>query len=53
MYHGKSRGKRNTHKVCKKQVNVSKTRGSLSKVGGENNNFRETGGNVGLLKQGK
>src|SRR6218665_3392442 len=36
-------GKRNTHKVCKKQVNFSKTGGNLVKVGG-NNNFRETGG---------
>jgi len=42
--------KRNTHKVCKKQVNFSKTEGTFFKVGG-NNNFRETGGNV--LKQGK
>src|SRR6218665_3067814 len=35
--------KRNTIKVCKKQVNLSKTEGNLSKYGG-NNNFRETGG---------
>src|SRR6218665_174557 len=39
----KVRGKRNTHKVCKKQVNILKTRGKFFKVGG-NNNFRETGG---------
>ena len=43
-------GKRNTHNVCKKQVNFSKTGGTFLEVGG-NNNFRETGGNV--LKQGK
>ena len=36
-------GKRNTHKVCKKQVNFSKTEGKFVKVG-EKNNFRETGG---------
>src|SRR6218665_685487 len=37
-------GKRNTRKVCKKQVNLCKTGGKyLSKEGG-NNNFRETGG---------
>ena len=37
-------GKRNTRKVCKKQVNLSKTGGKyLSKQGG-NNNFCETGG---------
>src|SRR6218665_1422412 len=34
-------GKRNTHKVCKKPVNFSKTK--FVKVGG-NNNFREKGG---------
>src|SRR6218665_3573857 len=36
-------GKRNTRKVCKKQVKLSKTGGQFFKVGG-NNNFRETGG---------
>src|SRR6218665_607380 len=36
-------GKRNTRKVCKKQVNLSKTGGKFVKVGGKNN-FRETGG---------
>ena len=36
-------GKRNTHKVCKKQVNFYKTEGKFFKVGG-NNNFHETGG---------
>src|SRR6218665_349881 len=35
-------GKRNTHKVCKKQVNFYKTGGKFVKVGG-NNNFCETG----------
>src|SRR6218665_431207 len=35
-------GKRNTRKVCKKQVNLSKTGGKLVKVGG-NNNFPEIG----------
>ena len=35
-------GKRNTHKVCKKDVNFSKTEGTFFKVEG-NNNFRETG----------
>ena len=34
VHHGQSRGKRNTHKVCKKQVNFSKTGGKLFKVGG-------------------
>ena len=34
--------KRNTRKVCKKQVNLSKTEGKFVKVGG-NYNFRETG----------
>jgi len=43
MHYGKTRGKRNTHKACKKQVNFSKTGGKFVKVGG-NNNFRETGG---------
>ena len=36
-------GKRNTHKVCKKQLNFSKTGEKLFKLGG-NNNFRGTGG---------
>ena len=37
-------GKRNTRKVCKKQVNLSKTGGGkFVKVGGKNN-FCETGG---------
>ena len=27
MHHGQSRGERNTQKVCKKQVNFSKTGG--------------------------
>jgi len=34
-------GKQNTHKVCKKQVNFSKTEGKFFKVGGN------------ILKQGK
>ena len=50
MHHGKSGAKRNTRKVCKKQMNLCKTEGKLVKAGG-NNNFRETGGNV--LKQEK
>jgi|SRR6218665_17674 len=45
MHHDQSRGKRNAHKVRKKQVNFSKTGGKFFKVGG-NNNFRETGGNL-------
>src|SRR6218665_3327313 len=44
-------GKRNTQKVCKKQVNFDKTEGKFRKVGG-NNNFRETGGRENVLKQG-
>src|SRR6218665_3271553 len=36
-------GKRNTRKVCKKLVNLSKTGGKFVKVGG-NNNFPEIGG---------
>src|SRR6218665_2541313 len=43
-------GKRNTRKVCKKQVNLSKTGREICQSRG-NNNFRETEGNV--LKQGK
>jgi len=43
MHHGQSRGKRNTDKVCKKQVNFSKTGEKIFKVG-RNNNFCETGG---------
>ena len=37
--------KRNAQKVCKKQVNFSKTGGEFLKVGG-NNNFCETGGGM-------
>ena len=33
MHHGQSRGKLNTRKVCKKQVNLSKTGGKFVKVG--------------------
>jgi len=36
-------GKRNTLKVCKRQVNLFKTEGKFVKVGGKNN-FRETEG---------
>src|SRR6218665_1081626 len=36
-------GKRNTHKVCKKQVNFSKTGWGNFKMKGGNNNFRKTG----------
>src|SRR6218665_1274907 len=36
-------GKRNKHKICKKQVKFSKTGGKFFKVGG-NNNFCKTGG---------
>src|SRR6218665_1546772 len=43
MHHGQSRRERNTHKVCKKQRNFSKTGGIFSKQCG-NNNFRETRG---------
>ena len=43
-------GKRNTHKVCKKEVIFSKTEGKFVKVGGNKKNC-ETGGNV--QKQGK
>ena len=42
-------GKRNTRKVCKSQVNLSKT-GRICQSRG-NDNFCETGGNI--LKQGK
>src|SRR6218665_3986898 len=44
-------GKRNTRKVCKKQVNLCKTAGKICQSRGGNNNFSETGGNV--LKQAK
>jgi len=37
-------GKQNTHKVCKKQVNFSKTKGGKFFKVGRNNNFRETEG---------
>ena len=43
----KAGGKRNTRKVCKEQMNLSKTGGKFVKVGGNKNfhkNFRETGG---------
>ena len=50
MVKGQSREKRNTHKVCKKLVNFSKTGGKIFKSRG-NKKFRETEGNV--LKQGK
>ena len=43
-------GKRNTRKVCQKQVNLSKTGGKFVKVG-EIIFFAKQGGNV--LKQGK
>jgi len=43
-------GKRNTRKVCKKQVKLSKTRGKFVKVG-EIIILAKQGGNV--LKQGK
>src|SRR6218665_1382506 len=42
MHHGQSRG--NTRKVCKKQVNLSKTGGKFVKIGGKEKYFRETGG---------
>jgi len=38
-------GKQNTHKVCQKHVNLTKTGGKFFKVGG-NNNFCDIGGNV-------
>jgi len=34
LHHGQSRGKRNTHKVCKKQVNFTKS-GGFAKAGGK------------------
>src|SRR6218665_2728557 len=43
--------KRNTHKVCKKQVNFSKTGRKFLKVGGEIIIFAKQG--VHVLKQGK
>ena len=42
----KAEGKRNTHKVCKKQVNFSKTGGEILESSGRNNNFRETEGEM-------
>jgi len=54
MHHGQSRGKRNTQKACKKQLNFSKTGGKVLKLGGDNNfceteekctETRKTGGN--------
>jgi len=43
MHHGQSRGKRNTHKVCKKHVGpkFNENRGS--------NNFSEIGGKFKFL----
>jgi len=33
MHHDQSRGKRKTQKVCKKQVNLTKSEGKFKKVG--------------------
>jgi|SRR6218665_1852129 len=35
MHHGQTRGKRKTHKVCKKHVNFTKSRGEICKSRGE------------------
>ena len=43
MHHGKSRGKRKTHKVCKKHVNSTYSEGKFGKVGGKEK-FPEIGG---------
>ena len=47
------RGKQNTHKLCKKQMNFSKTEGKFLQVGGKGEIiiFAKQGGNV--VKQGK
>jgi len=38
MHHGKSRGKRKTHKVCKKTRKFNENRvGNFEKYGGKNN----------------
>jgi len=42
MHHGETRGKRKSHKACKKHVNLPKTGGNLEKYWGKNN-FREIG----------
>ena len=39
-------GKRNTRKVCKKQVNLCKTGGKICQSREGNNNFRETEGEM-------
>ena len=44
-------GKRNTRKVCKKQVNLSKRGGKICESRGEIIIFAKEGGNV--LKEGK
>src|SRR6218665_1372649 len=41
--HGQSRGKRKRQRVCKKQVNLTKSEGKFKKVG-RNNNFPGTWG---------
>src|SRR6218665_4137657 len=43
MHHGQSRGG-NTRKVCKTQVNLSKTGGRICESRGGKKNVRETGG---------
>src|SRR6218665_3976195 len=48
----KVRGKRNTHVVCKKQVNFSKTGGKFLKIGGNNNSERNRGKCTGIGKIG-
>jgi len=42
MHHGQTGGKRKRHKVCKNQVNFTKSGGKFEKEG--NNNFPEIGG---------
>ena len=51
MLHGQTRGKLKTQKVCKKDVNFTKSEGKFEKTG-ENNNFPEIGG-ANVLKQQK
>ena len=42
MHHGQTRGKRKTHKVCKKHLNFTESGRKFAKVG-VNNNFPEIG----------
>jgi len=45
-------GKRNTHKVCKKASEFLENRGEFEKVW-RNNNFRESGGEMGKIGKGE